>query len=52
MVVFFVVSSPAELWDLVAAGEPLALAILTNYAVMLYWVREHIWTVGWGEDMI
>ncbi|KAL2834809.1 hypothetical protein BJY01DRAFT_238984 [Aspergillus pseudoustus] len=51
-IVFFVVSSPAELWDLVADGEPFALAILANYAVMLFWVREHIWTAGWGEDTI
>ncbi|OJJ50328.1 hypothetical protein ASPZODRAFT_58983 [Penicilliopsis zonata CBS 506.65] len=50
--VFFLIASPAGLWKLVAEEEPLALAILANYAVILYWIRDHIWMVGWGEETI
>lgn len=33
-------------------GEPLALAILANYAVVLHWLRSHIWLEGWGQQTI
>lgn len=49
---WFLVVSPAEFWELMAAREPLALAILANYAVVLYWQRRNIWLAGWGTATV
>jgi hypothetical protein len=48
----FPVQCPTEFWDMVGIGEPLALAILANYAVILYWLRKCIWVEGWGEETV
>ncbi|KAK9241691.1 hypothetical protein V1506DRAFT_550005 [Lipomyces tetrasporus] len=37
---------------MVRLGDPLALAILAHYAVILYWLRGHIWLEGWGEQIL
>ncbi|KAK9366257.1 hypothetical protein V1509DRAFT_648909, partial [Lipomyces kononenkoae] len=29
-----------------------ALAILAHYAVILHWLRGHIWLDGWGEEIV
>jgi hypothetical protein len=47
----FVVMCPAEFWNLISSGEPLALAILANYAVILHWQQKNIWMEGWGKDL-
>ncbi|KAF2094851.1 hypothetical protein NA57DRAFT_60262 [Rhizodiscina lignyota] len=48
----FPILSPTEFWEMVCVGEPLALAILANYAVALYWLRDNIWMQGWGEETV
>jgi hypothetical protein len=37
---------------MVCIGEPLALAILANFAVILYWLRQTIWLQGWGRETV
>jgi hypothetical protein len=32
--------------------DPLALVILANYAVVLYWLRSSIWIGGWGKEIV
>lgn len=51
MVLFPVFVSP-EFLPLVCIGEPLALAILANYAVILHWLRGHVWLEGWGRQVV
>lgn len=48
----FPVMTPAEFWPGVVARDPLALAVLANYAVVLYWLRGNIWINGWGKETI
>ncbi|OKL61760.1 hypothetical protein UA08_02354 [Talaromyces atroroseus] len=50
--VIFTVAAPSQFWDMVKDGDPLALAILANYAVILYWLRDNIWLEGWGKETI
>ncbi|KAK9367907.1 hypothetical protein V1509DRAFT_640144 [Lipomyces kononenkoae] len=42
----------SKLMIMVRLGEPLALAILAHYAVILHWLRGHIWLEGWGEEIV
>jgi Fungal specific transcription factor domain len=51
-VTFFPNMSPTDFWAMVCIGEPLALAILANYAVILYWLRKNIWMEGWGKETV
>lgn len=51
-IAFFPVMVQPEFLMLVCIGEPLALAILANYAVILHWLRGHIWLEGWGKQVI
>jgi hypothetical protein len=48
----FPIITPSEFWTLVHMSEPLALAILANYAVILYWFGDNIWLHGWGKESI
>jgi hypothetical protein len=48
----FAVMVPGQYWDMVKKRDPLALAILANYAVTLYWMRTSIWMEGWGKDIV
>ncbi|KAK9413785.1 putative Zn(2)-C6 fungal-type domain-containing protein [Seiridium unicorne] len=48
----FAVTSPAEFWARPHLDEPLALAILANYSVVLHWLRGNIWLQGWGKAVI
>ena len=48
----FPIMSPFSFWTMVETGDPLALAILANYAVILYWIRSNIWMEGWGKETI
>ena len=41
-----------EFLELLCIGDPLALAILSNYAVTLHWIREHIWIGSWGKQVV
>lgn len=51
-IVLFPIMVRPEFLVLVCIGEPLALAILANYAVILHWLRGHIWLEGWGKQVI
>jgi hypothetical protein len=51
-ITMFVLMCPAEFWIMVSAGEPLALAILANYTVILHWQRKNIWMEGWGTSIV
>ena len=48
----FPAQCPTKFWEMVGIGEPLALAILANYAVILYWLRKNIWVEGWGKETV
>lgn len=48
----FPMHCPVEFWSRVSAGEPLALAIFANYAVILHWQRENVWMLGWGKEVV
>ena len=41
-----------EFLELLRIGDPLALAILANYAVTLHWIREEIWIGSWGKQVV
>jgi Fungal specific transcription factor domain len=32
--------------------DSLALVILANYAVVLYWLKDYIWLRGWGKEIV
>ncbi|GKZ26144.1 hypothetical protein AbraIFM66950_000342 [Aspergillus brasiliensis] len=49
---YFAVICPPEFWSMVRIGEPLALAILANYAVTLDWLRRNIWMACWGRKIV
>ncbi|EXJ95653.1 hypothetical protein A1O1_00775 [Capronia coronata CBS 617.96] len=51
-VTLFPILTAAEYLAMVAAGEPLALAILANYAVVLFWLRHNVWMKGWGKETV
>ena len=49
----FPIQCPVEYVDKLMAKDPLALAILAHYAVIVHWLRgEHIWMRGWGKDIV
>jgi hypothetical protein len=48
----FVLTCPVEFWSMISSRQPLALAILANYAVILHWQRRNIWMEGWGIEII
>ena len=52
MIVKFPLLLQPEFMELLCIGEPLALAILGNYAVTLHWIREHIWMGSWGKQVV
>lgn len=49
---YLAVATPDELWSMMCIGEPLALAILANFAVVLHWLRHSIWLQGWGRETV
>ncbi|KAH8697881.1 hypothetical protein BGW36DRAFT_379615 [Talaromyces proteolyticus] len=49
---YFTVMSPLEYWNMVCIGEPLALAILANFGVILHWMKDSIWIEGWGKETV
>ncbi|EED18860.1 conserved hypothetical protein [Talaromyces stipitatus ATCC 10500] len=50
--VIFPMLSPREYWDMMRDHDPLALAVLANYAVTLHWLRYSIWLEGWGKETV
>jgi Fungal specific transcription factor domain len=50
--VIFTVMVPPQYWDMVKDRDPLALAILANYAVTLHWLTDNIWLEGWGKETV
>lgn len=50
--VMFSMMAPVEYWDLIQRHDPLALAVLANYAVSLYWLGGNVWLEGWGKETI
>ncbi|KIW15408.1 hypothetical protein PV08_05454 [Exophiala spinifera] len=46
----FPVISPAGFFQLVAAGDSLALALVANYGIILHWLRGNIWLGEWGKQ--
>ena len=52
VIVYFPIMVHPEFLKLVCIGEPLALAILANYAVILHWLRGYIWLEGWAKQVI
>ncbi|KAK9311116.1 hypothetical protein V1524DRAFT_443526 [Lipomyces starkeyi] len=51
-IALFPILIDSELLIMVRLAEPLALAILAHYAVILHWLRGHIWLEGWGEQTL
>lgn len=51
LTLFPILLSP-EYWLFLRNEEHLALALLANYAVILYWLRKNIWMEGWGRGTI
>lgn len=51
-VTLFPIMVRSEFFEMMSRHEPLALAILANYAVILHWMRNHIWLEGWGRQTI
>ena len=51
-IVLFPIMVQPEFLVLLRIGEPLALAILANYAVILHWLRGHIWLERWGKEVV
>lgn len=50
--VIFPMLNPGEYWDMILNHDPLALAVLANYAVTLHRLRYSIWLEGWGKETV
>lgn len=50
--VIFPMLNPSEYWDMILNHDPLALAVLANYAVTIHRLRHSIWLEGWGKGMV
>lgn len=48
----FPIMSPSKFWVMVGQDDQLALAILGNYGVVLWWLRGNVWIEGWGEEVV
>ena len=49
----FPIQCPLECIERLKEQDPLALAILAHYAVIIHWLREkHLWMRGWGKDIV
>jgi hypothetical protein len=48
----FPIMVPDEFVEKLRDRDPLALVILANYAVVLYWWRSSIWIGGWGKEIV
>lgn len=48
----FPIKIPPEVPVKIRDGEPMALAILTHYAVLLHWLDSVIWLRGWGRQVV
>ncbi len=48
----FPIMTPPEVPVKIRDGEPMALAILTHYAVLLHWLDSIIWLRGWGRQVV
>lgn len=49
-ITFLPTMAPEPFLNMIRGEEPLALAILGNYAVVLHWMRSRIWMEGWGRQ--
>lgn len=50
--VIFPMLNPRDYWDMILYNDPLALAVLANYAVTIHWLRYSIWLEGWGKQIV
>jgi hypothetical protein len=50
--VIFPMLNPGEYWDMILKHDPLALAVLANYAVTIHRLRHSIWLEGWGKETV
>ncbi|EEA25003.1 conserved hypothetical protein [Talaromyces marneffei ATCC 18224] len=50
--VIFPMTNPSDYWDMMLNHDPLALAVLANYAVTIHRLRHSIWLEGWGKEMV
>lgn len=48
----FPIMIPPEIPVKIRDGEPMALAILTHYAVLLHWLDSVVWLKGWGRQVV
>jgi len=48
----FPIMIPPEILGKIRDGEPMALAILTHYAVLLHWLDSVVWLKGWGRQVV
>jgi hypothetical protein len=48
----FPILVPDEFMEKLRGRDPMALVILANYAVALYWLRGYIWLRGWGKEVV
>lgn len=48
----FAVQVDQGFFPLLEAREPMALAILGTYAVVLHWMRSNLWVDRWGERVL
>ncbi|KAI9812942.1 MAG: hypothetical protein M1827_004460 [Pycnora praestabilis] len=48
VVLFPIMVSPDFMKNL-GEREPMALTIVAHYAVLLHWLRGHVWLEGWGK---
>lgn len=46
----FPVITPPGFFQIVATGDPLALALVANYGIILHWLRGNIWLAEWGRQ--
>lgn len=51
-IISFAILAPDEFVQRMKDGEPMALAILAHYAVVLHQLRKHIWLYGWGKKVV
>ncbi|KAL9622232.1 MAG: hypothetical protein Q9160_003415 [Pyrenula sp. 1 TL-2023] len=49
-ITFLPTMAPDLFLSMIRDKEPLALAIVANYAVILHWMRSRIWMGGWGRQ--
>jgi hypothetical protein len=48
----FPIMVPDEFMEKLRDRDPMALVILANYGIVLYWLRGYIWLRGWGKEIV